>query len=81
MGVTLSHVDNAELIGLYHGLRAAKMDSENVNISEYLLYFNHIPEKVLDDELAIKFAEKVIAKNPNSMAAKMTLAKKSNPKS
>jgi hypothetical protein len=75
MGVTLNHIDKAELIGLYHGLRAAELDAENVNISEYLLYFNHIPERVLNDEMAVYFAEKVIKKNPNSLAAKMTLSK------
>jgi hypothetical protein len=75
MGITLNHIDKAELIGLYHGLRSAELDPENASILEYLLYFNHIPEKVLNDDMAIYFAEKVIKKNPNSSASKMTLSK------
>jgi hypothetical protein len=75
MGTILNHIDNAENIGLYHGLKAAELDPENIDILEYLLYFNHIPEKVLNDDIAISFAQKIIKENPNSLAAKMTLSK------
>jgi hypothetical protein len=75
MGVFLNYVDGAEQVGLFHGLMASKLDPENADIYEFLLYFNHIPERILDDERAILFAQKVIAVNPASPAAQMTLGK------
>ncbi|MGN6638215.1 MAG: hypothetical protein ACTHJ8_04830 [Mucilaginibacter sp.] len=73
MGITLNHIENAELIGLYHGLQASRLSPDNVDILEYLLYFNQIPERLLSDEIAISFAKKIIDKRPQSMAAKMRL--------
>ncbi len=73
MGTILVGFNQAEKIGLYHGLRAADLDPENIDLLEYLLYFNHIPEKPLEDSKAFFFAKKVIGKYPDSLAAKMTL--------
>jgi hypothetical protein len=73
MGITLNHINNAELIGLYHGLQSARLDTDNIDILEYLLYYNQIPEKLLSDKIAISFAKKIIDKRPQSMAAKMRL--------
>ncbi len=73
MAVTLNHVDKAELIGLYHGLQASKLDPDNIDILEYLLYFNQIPEKLLNDTTAITFAKTIIDKRPESLVAKMRL--------
>jgi len=75
MGLILNHIDNAESIGLFHGLRAAQLDPDNVDIMEYLLYYNHIPERLLEDEVAIEFAQKIILIRPQSKAAMLTLAK------
>lgn len=76
MGSILNFIDKAELIGLYHGWRALELNPNNAEIMEYLLYYNHIPEKLLKDNDAIKLAEKVILKKPESLAALMTLSKK-----
>ena len=73
MGITLNHIDKAESIGLYHGLQASRLDPENIDILEYLLYYNQIPEKLLSDKSAISFAKKIIDRHPQSMAAKMRL--------
>lgn len=75
MGLALNHISQAETIGLYHGLKALQLDPENVDIMEYLLYFNQIPEKLLSDDLATSFAERIIDVRPNSVAAKMRLGK------
>ncbi|MNE85848.1 hypothetical protein D3C80_1828910 [compost metagenome] len=76
MGQILNHInDKTELIGLYHGLRAHKLNPDNAEIMEYLLYFNHIPERLLDDSTAIQLASKVVKVKPESFAAMMTLAK------
>ncbi|WP_026903432.1 hypothetical protein [Pedobacter glucosidilyticus] len=75
MGTILNHVYNAEMLGLFHGLRAAELEPENVDILEYLLYYNHIPERLLQDTHAIIFARKVISERPDSKAALLTLTK------
>ena len=73
MGLTLNYTDKGEEIGLYHGLRASALEPDNIDILEYLLYFNHIPEKVLSDEMAVSFAKRIIIQKPDSLVAKMTL--------
>jgi hypothetical protein len=73
MGTILNHVHNAESVGLFHGLRAAELQPEDIDILEFLLYYNHIPEKLLSDSDAIAFARKVLLKRPESIAAQMTL--------
>lgn len=76
IGQILNHIDEkAESIGLYHGLRAHKLNPDNAEIMEYLLYFNHIPERLLDDSTAIQLASKVVKVKPESLAAMMTLSK------
>ena len=73
MGVTLNHISNAESIGLYHGLQASRLDPDNIDILEYLLYYNQIPEKPLSDQIAISFARQIIDKRPQSIVAKMRI--------
>lgn len=75
MGSILNHIEHAEQIGLYHGLKALELDPDNVVIKEYLLYYNHIPERLLDDADAIKLAKEIVKVNPDSKAAAMTLGK------
>jgi len=75
MGFILNHIDKAELIGLFHGLRAAELDPDNIDIKEYLIYFNHIPEKLLSDNDAVRFALEVVKFRPDSKVAQITLAK------
>jgi len=75
MGFILNHIDKAESIGLFHGLRAAELDPDNLDIKEYLIYYNHIPEKLLNDDDAIKLALEVIKLRPESKVAHITLSK------
>jgi hypothetical protein len=58
---------------LYHGLKASSLAPDDIDILEYLLYFNQLPEKPLDDKAAISFAETIISKRPNSSVAKIRL--------
>jgi hypothetical protein len=75
MGSILNHIEHAEQIGLYHGLRALELDPDNLAIKEYLLYYNHIPERLLADDKAIALAHEIVKVNPSSKAAAMTLGK------
>jgi hypothetical protein len=73
MATSLNLIHKSEKIALYHGLRALELDHDNIDTMEYLLYFNHLPSRLLDDSLAIDFATKILKKNPNSKAALITL--------
>lgn len=73
MATSLNLIDKSEKIALYHGLRALELDPGNINIMEYLLYFNHMPSRLLDNSLAVDFAKRILKENPNSMAARFTL--------
>jgi hypothetical protein len=73
MATSLNIIDKGEEIALYHGLRALELDPDNIEIMEYLLYFNHMPSRLLENSLAVDFAKKILKENPDSMAAKITL--------
>jgi len=75
MGLTLNFMPKAELIGLYHGVKASQLDPCNIDIKEYLIYYNHIPEKLLSDSEAVKLALEIIKLRPESKVAQMTLSK------
>lgn len=72
MGATLCFIKGAQMIGLYHGMRALAFEPDNVDTMEYLLYFHHIPEKLLSDSVAHGLAKKILEKNPDSFAAKIS---------
>jgi hypothetical protein len=75
MGLTLNFLPKAELIGLYHGLRASELSPNDMDIKEYLIYYNHIPEKVLSDDDAVKLALEIVKSRPDSKVAQITLSK------
>jgi len=75
MRFILNHIDKADSIGLIHGLRPAELEPDNINLKEYLIYFNHIPEKLVNDSDAVKLAFDVIKLRPDSKVAQITLAK------
>lgn len=70
MGVILNHIDGCELIGLYHAKEADKLKPMDANILETILYYNHIPEKILTDEEALIYSKKLLMVKPNSDIAK-----------
>lgn len=70
MGVILNHIDGCESIGLYHALEAHKLKPLDADTLEIILYYNHIPEKILTDERAIFYSEKLLKIKPDSDIAK-----------
>lgn len=70
MGMILNHIDGCESIGLYHAIEADKLKPMDPNILEIILYYNHIPEKILTDKDAVIYTQKLIAVKPNSDIAK-----------
>lgn len=73
MGVILSHLDGAELIGLYHALEANKLKPMDENMLEIILYYNHIPEKILNDSDAIIYSNQLLKINPLNKIARRDL--------
>jgi hypothetical protein len=73
MATSLNLINQSEKIAFYHGLRALELEPDNIDTMEYLLYFNHLPLKLLDNSRAISFAKEILKKNPNSKAATMSL--------
>jgi hypothetical protein len=63
MATSLNIIDKGEEIALYHGLRALELDPDNIDIMEYLLYFNHMPSRLLENSLAVDFAKKILKEN------------------
>ncbi|TJZ49897.1 hypothetical protein FAZ15_21995 [Sphingobacterium olei] len=70
MGMILNHIDGCELIGLYHAIKADKLKPMDANILEIILYYNHIPEKILTDEEALIYSQKLLMVKPDSDIAK-----------
>ena len=66
----LNHIDGCELIGLYHAIEADKLKPMDANILEIILYYNHIPEKILTDEEALIYSKKLLMVKPDSDIAK-----------
>ncbi|MNL71960.1 hypothetical protein D3C87_1971960 [compost metagenome] len=73
MGVILNHLDGAELIGLYHALEANKLKPMDENILEIILYYNHIPEKILNDSDANIYSNQLLKINPLNKIARRNL--------
>lgn len=73
MGVILNHLDGAELIGLYHALEANKLKPMDENILEIILYYNHIPEKILNDSDANIYSSQLLKINPLNKIARRDL--------
>ncbi|MFJ7914722.1 MULTISPECIES: hypothetical protein [unclassified Lysinibacillus] len=46
------------------------MDEEDIELKEYLLFFNDIPDKLLSNQEAKTIAEEIINLNPKSKVAK-----------
>lgn len=59
--------------GLFHAREAVRLDPEDVTNKELLLYFNRIPEQVLEKDEAIAIAKEVLRQKPDSEAAKEVL--------
>lgn len=63
----LNHVEGGESIGLYHALEAHKLKPLDADTLEIILYYNHIPEKILTDELAVYYAKLLLTIKPDSL--------------
>ncbi|MCW6086064.1 MULTISPECIES: hypothetical protein [Clostridium] len=65
----LCHVTGAYNSSLFHARRAIELDPNNISYKEYILLFYNLPEKLIGQYEAKKFAQEVIEKLPNSKVA------------
>ncbi|TCI65207.1 MULTISPECIES: hypothetical protein [unclassified Exiguobacterium] len=56
-----------------HAKRAAELDASSIDVKEYLLFFNTIPDKLMTDADADELAVEILKLRPTSQVAKMHL--------
>lgn len=56
-----------------HAKRAVKLDASRIDLKEYLLFFNAIPDKLMTDAEANELANLILKLRPTSKVAKMHL--------
>lgn len=69
LSMPLCHVEGAYNSALFHGRRAIELDPHNISYKEYILLFYNLPEQLISEYEAKKFAQEVIEKMPNSKVA------------
>ena len=65
----LSHIDGAYSAGLCHIRRAIEIEPHNISYKEYLLLFNAIPEKLLNDQEAEYIAQEILKQDSTNLTA------------
>lgn len=56
-----------------HAKRAVELDASRIDLKEYLLFFNTIPDKLMTDAEANDLATQILNLQPTSQVAKMHL--------
>lgn len=67
------HYPHAYERAFEHAKRAAEFDVSSVDLKEYLLFFNAIPNKLMTDVEANELATEILKLRPTSQVAKMHL--------
>jgi hypothetical protein len=60
-------------LGMEHMKKAIELDTENPSYKQGILLFNIIPERLLSDNEALKYAKQIIAINPEDVTAIETI--------
>jgi len=66
----LCHIEGAYQAAFFHAKRAVELDEDNVELKEFLLFFNDIPDKLLNDSEAKEIANKILNVKPESEIVK-----------
>ncbi len=74
------HLIGGYKTALYHLRQAIKIDPNDIDLEEMLIFFHNIPEKLVSLEEAVKTATKVLEKKPDSNPAKRILLDYKNEK-
>lgn len=66
----LCWIEGAYCAGLYHQRRAVELEPENVAFKEYLLSYNSLPDKILDDKEALEIRKQILKIDPMNKTVK-----------
>lgn len=66
----LCHIEGAYQAAFYHAKKAVELDDKDIELKEYLLFFNDIPDGLLSDQEAKILAREVMEIKPGSEVAK-----------
>ncbi|MFU8646663.1 hypothetical protein ACNA06_04960 [Lysinibacillus sp. RSDA_15] len=66
----LCHIEGAYQAAFNHAKKAVELDEGDIELKEYLLFFNDIPDKLLSNQEAKILSEEIINLNPKSEVAK-----------
>lgn len=73
MSQPFCHHPHAYELAYEHAKRAVVLDSSRIDLKEYLLFFNAIPDKLMTDDEANELATEILKLRPTSQVAKMHL--------
>ena len=69
LNIAFCHLGGAYQTSLYHSKKAIELSPDDFLLKEALLFFNIIPEKIINDEEANKIAFEILQKIPTNAAA------------
>lgn len=72
------YIEGAYSAALYHLRCLCFNDPSNIEYMELLLFFWTIPEKLINDEEALRVSKKIIEYDPTNLAALKTMSKINN---
>lgn len=71
----LCHIEGAYQAAFFHAKKASELLPTDIDMKEYLLFFNEIPDKLLGDNEALVLAEEIAQIKSESEAAKKVMSK------
>jgi hypothetical protein len=69
LNIAFCHLEGAYQSSLFHTMRAIELCPDDISLKEALLFFNVIPEKIINDEKAKQIAREILQKKPESAVA------------
>ncbi|MFK7766999.1 MAG: hypothetical protein AB8B55_07235 [Mariniblastus sp.] len=71
----LCHFNGAYSSAYHHALKATEMAPRDASLKEFLLFFNCVPDKPMNDKKAADVARELLNLDPDSELSKGVLAK------
>jgi len=70
MSQPLCHIQDGYKAALYHARNAVRLSPDDLSLKMYLLFFNHIPEKLISDQEALEIASDILKADPQNELAR-----------
>lgn len=69
LSMALNYLEGAYQIAFHHAKRAVELTPNDISYKEYLLFFNTIPDKLLNNEEAQEIANEILEYEPTNKTA------------